>query len=98
MMGCLLASDDETTSVPRGRAVDYARTIARLRDRMEEAMTHPLPFLLPRGLGNISVVDMGDWTSGDEATRARFIGVVGDALREYGFLRLRGHLCGARAD
>ncbi len=42
-------------------------------------------------LGNIPVVDMRDWSEGTDASRARFTRIVGDALREYGFLRLRGH-------
>ncbi|HCH63673.1 MAG TPA: isopenicillin N synthase family oxygenase [Deltaproteobacteria bacterium] len=55
-------------------------------------MTYSPP-LAPSGsvLGNIPVVDMRDWVDGDERVRAHFIQVVGDALREYGFLRLRGH-------
>jgi isopenicillin N synthase-like dioxygenase len=42
-------------------------------------------------LGTIPVVDMRDWSDGDDRSRARFIRVVGDSLREFGFLRLRGH-------
>jgi isopenicillin N synthase-like dioxygenase len=42
-------------------------------------------------LDSIPVVDMRHWTQGDEHTRAQFIQDVGDALKEYGFLRVRGH-------
>lgn len=49
--------------------------------------SHAAPVIL----GTIPVVDMRHWTAGDDATRARFIQDVGDALKEYGFLRVRGH-------
>jgi isopenicillin N synthase-like dioxygenase len=42
-------------------------------------------------LGAVPVVDMHDWCSEDEKTRAAFVKNVGEALEEYGFLRVRGH-------
>ena len=51
----------------------------------------PVPMSAPANLGSIPVVDMRDWTDGDADTKARFIQAVGDALKEYGFLRVKGH-------
>ncbi len=57
-------------------------------------MTHPLDSQASPTktvAGTIPVVDMRDWLEGDDASRAQFVSEVGDALREYGFLRVRGH-------
>ena len=51
----------------------------------------PLANSSSSSLGDIPVVDMRDWTHGNADTQAAFIQVVGEALREYGFLRVRGH-------
>jgi len=42
-------------------------------------------------LGAVPVVDMRDWSSEDPAVRAAFVKAVGEALEEYGFLRVQGH-------
>ena len=42
-------------------------------------------------LGGVPVVDMNDWRGEDAEVRAAFVKAVGEALEEYGFLRVRGH-------
>jgi isopenicillin N synthase-like dioxygenase len=51
----------------------------------------PIPTGSQPALGSIPVVDMRDWTHGTEESRTAFIQTVGDSLREYGFLRVKGH-------
>jgi isopenicillin N synthase-like dioxygenase len=41
--------------------------------------------------GEVPVVDLADLSAGDDALRARFTANLGAALKEYGFVRVRGH-------
>jgi isopenicillin N synthase-like dioxygenase len=51
----------------------------------------PVSSVDPEEVHNIPLVDMRDWTEGNDQERVRFVGAVGDALKEYGFLRVKGH-------
>jgi isopenicillin N synthase-like dioxygenase len=42
----------------------------------------------------VPVVDLRDFTAGDPDARARFVATLGDALKLYGFVRVKGHPVG----